>query len=121
EHVDQLGSHALQGELWDKAADYLQQAGTKAADRSANRQAVAHYEQALQALKRVPESPERLARAIDLRFHLRNSFHALGNFARLVGYLREAEALSRQLGDQRRLGWALGYQTHFFTMRGAYH
>jgi class 3 adenylate cyclase/tetratricopeptide (TPR) repeat protein len=120
ERVDQLGSHALHGEVWDKAVHYLQQAGAKAFDRSANRQAVAYYEAALSALGRLPDSRDTVARAIDLRFDLRNALHALGEFGRVVGYLREAEALARQLGDQRRLGWVLGYQTHFFTMRGDY-
>ena len=41
EHVDRLAHHALRGEVWDKAVTYFRQAGAKAADRSAYREAVA--------------------------------------------------------------------------------
>ena len=50
EHVDRLAHHALRGEVWDKAVAYCQQAGARAFDRAAFREAVTAYEQALQAL-----------------------------------------------------------------------
>src|SRR5262249_5209997 len=39
EHVERLAHHALRGEAWDKALTYSQQAGDKAAARSANAEA----------------------------------------------------------------------------------
>jgi predicted ATPase len=50
EQIERLAHHALRGEVWDKAVVYLQQAGVKAHGRSANREAVASFEQALEAL-----------------------------------------------------------------------
>ena len=47
--------HALQGAVWDKAVTYCQQAGARAFDRAAFREAVASFEQALQALAHLPE------------------------------------------------------------------
>src|SRR5207342_539109 len=47
EHIERLAHHALRGGFWDKAVSYLRQAGTKAFARSANREAVAYFEQAL--------------------------------------------------------------------------
>ena len=49
-----------------KAVTYLRQAGAKALARSANREAVACFEQALTALRHLPESRETLEQAIDL-------------------------------------------------------
>ena len=40
EQVDRLAHHALRGEVWDKAVPYCQQAGTRAWDRAAFREAV---------------------------------------------------------------------------------
>ena len=57
EHVERLAHHALQGQAWDKALVYLRQAGTQAFLRSANREAVAYFEQALAALEHLPTSP----------------------------------------------------------------
>ena len=48
--VERLAHHALRGELWDKAVLYCQQAGARAFDRAAFHEAVAAFEQALQAL-----------------------------------------------------------------------
>src|SRR5262249_44042721 len=104
EHVERLGHHAFHGQLWEKAVTYLRQAGGKAMARSANREAVSCLEQGLTALQHLPETRKTLEQAIDLRFDLRTSLHPLGDFEIGLGHLREAEALARTLGDQRRLG-----------------
>ena len=70
EQVDRLAHHASRGEVWAKAADYLHQAGAKAPPRSAYGEAVAHFEQALDALGHLPESRETLDQAIDIRVEL---------------------------------------------------
>jgi class 3 adenylate cyclase/tetratricopeptide (TPR) repeat protein len=108
EQAERLAHHALRGELWEKAVGYLHQAGLRAIARSANREAVAHLEQALETLRRLPESRENTEMAIDLRFELRTAFLPLADLASMERHLREAEALARALGDQRRLGLALG-------------
>ena len=56
DQVERLAHHALRGEVWDKAVTYCQQAGARAYDRAAFREAVASFEQALQALAHLPET-----------------------------------------------------------------
>jgi len=102
----------LRGELWEQAVTYFRQAGAKAFARSANREAVTCFEQALVALQHLRETPERLEQAIDLRFDLRIALHPLGEFERSFASLREAERLARTLGDQRRLGQLFIYLCH---------
>ena len=75
EHVERLAHHAVQGEAWEKAVAYLRQAGAKAFGHSANREAAAHFEQALEALERLPESRARSEREIDARLQLRGAAH----------------------------------------------
>jgi tetratricopeptide (TPR) repeat protein len=118
EHVERLAHHAVRGELWEKAAAYLHQAGAKALARSANREAVACFEQALLALQYLPETRDRLERAIDLRFDLRTALFPLGEFKRIAGCLREAEELARTLGDRRRLGQLSVFLCHNRWMTG---
>src|SRR5262245_58324721 len=55
EQVERLAHHALRGEVWNKAVPYCQQAGARAYDRAAFREAVAAFDQALQALAHLPE------------------------------------------------------------------
>jgi tetratricopeptide (TPR) repeat protein len=104
EQTEQLADHALRGEVWDKAVVYFGQAGTKAVERSANHEAVACFEQALVALKHLPEDREWLEQAIDLRLDLRRALYPLGEYERILEYLREADILAKALGDPNRIG-----------------
>src|SRR5207248_2671445 len=92
--------------------------GAKAYSRSAHREAVSYCEQALDALARLPESRERTEHAIDLRFDLRNALQPLGEFPRILEFLREAEQLGRALDDQRRLGQVSAFMTGYFRLMG---
>jgi tetratricopeptide (TPR) repeat protein len=83
---------------------YLRRAGAKATVRSAYREAVSCFEQALGALARLPPSHETAAQAIDLRLDLRTALTPLGHYREILGLLREAESLARDLHDDRRLG-----------------
>src|SRR5262249_33116000 len=56
EQAERLAHHALRGEVWDKALAYCQQAGEKAMERSAHREAVGYFEQALSTLTHLPET-----------------------------------------------------------------
>jgi tetratricopeptide (TPR) repeat protein len=118
EHLERLAYHAFRGEVWDKALHYLRQIGTKAAMRSAHREAVIYYEQALEALTHLPESRDILEQAIDLRLVLRHSFFALGEFGPIIGYLNEAETFAKSLDDPRRLGRVISYMAHYFWITG---
>ena len=70
EQIELLAHHAFRGELWEKAVDYLHQAGKKAAGRSATREAIAYFEQALEALKHLPEDHSTIEKAINIRVDL---------------------------------------------------
>ena len=109
EQVDRLAHHAIRGEVWDKAVTYGRQAGAKAVERSALREAAEAFERALAALQHLPDSRATREQAIDLRFDLRNALHPLNEEARLLNHLRQAEPLAEALGDQRRLGQLAGY------------
>jgi class 3 adenylate cyclase/tetratricopeptide (TPR) repeat protein len=109
EHIERLAHHAVRGEAWEKAVTYLRQAGAKAAARSAYREAVGYFEQALAALTHLPETRETREQAIDVRFDVRNALFPLAEFGKIEGYLREAESLARTLDDRRRLGWVSAY------------
>jgi class 3 adenylate cyclase/tetratricopeptide (TPR) repeat protein len=104
EDVERLAHHALRGEVWDKAVRYLRRAGARATMRSAHREAVSCFEQALEALARLPATPETTATAIDLRLDLRTALTPLGQYRRVIDLLREAESLACELHDDRRLG-----------------
>jgi tetratricopeptide (TPR) repeat protein len=118
EQAERLAQHAFRGEVWDKAVAYCRQAGTKAFARSALREAVACFEQALAALTHLPESRATQEQAIDLRFDLRNALGALGELRQMLDHLREAATLAEALDDQPRLGRVSAYMCQYFRAMG---
>ena len=109
EQVERLAHHALRGEIWDKAVTYCQQAGARASGRAAFHEAVASFEQALQALTHLPEDDDTRGLAIDLRLALGDALPPLGEYGRYLALLGEAETLARGLDDQARLGRVLAW------------
>ena len=118
EQMEHLAHHAFRGEVWEKAVTYLRQAGKKAAARSANREAVTYFEQALEALTHLPESRERMELAIDLRLDLRPSLLPLAVQERIIEHLTQAESLALALGDKLRLGRVLADISGYFSREG---
>jgi class 3 adenylate cyclase/tetratricopeptide (TPR) repeat protein len=118
EHMERLSHHALRGEVWDKAVSYCYQAGAKAAAKSAHREAVARFTEALAALERLPQNGSVMKQALDLRFSLRTSLSPLGEFQRSFELLREAEAIATTLNDQARLARVFTFKALYFWSTG---
>jgi class 3 adenylate cyclase/tetratricopeptide (TPR) repeat protein len=118
EEVDRLAHHAVRGEVWDKAVAYCQQAGARAVDRAALHEAVAAFEQALQALMRLPEDGDTRVLAIEIRLALDLPLIALGELRRCLALLGEAEALAQGLDDRARLGRVLAEMGAILRLTG---
>jgi tetratricopeptide (TPR) repeat protein len=118
EQVERLAHHAVRGEVWDKAVTYSQQAGARAYDRAAFYEAVASFEQALQALEHLPEPGDTRVLAIELRLALGGALHLLGEYGRRLALLGEAEARARALDDPARLGQVLTEMAHVLRAMG---
>jgi class 3 adenylate cyclase/predicted ATPase len=114
EQVDLLAHHSLRAGLDAKAVSYLYQAGERAVRRSANREALASFEQALALLEKLPQTPENLSRALDTRVAIGTPLIALkGAISKEVeeSYLH-AKKLMDRLGDESRrypIMWGLWY------------
>jgi tetratricopeptide (TPR) repeat protein len=119
EQVERLAHHALRGEVWDKALAYCRQAGERAMARSAHREAVGSFEQALSALPHLPETRDTREQAIDLRLALRSALMSSGDVGRILTYLREAETLAEALDDPHRLGQLSCFLSHQLILMGA--
>src|SRR5262245_44141975 len=120
EQVERLAHHAVRGEVWDKAVAYCQQAGARAHDRAAFREAVAAFEQALQALAHLPEDSDTRGLAIELRLALDSPLRQLGEHGRCLALLGEAEVLVRALDDRARLGRVLASMAQGHVITGDY-
>ena len=121
EQVERLAHHALQGEVWGKAITFCQQAGAKAYDRAAFREAVAAFDQALQVLVCLPESGDTRVLAIEIRLALEPPLNALGGYGRCLALLGEAEALARALDDRARLVRVLATMARVLRVTGDFY
>ncbi len=119
EQVERLAHHALRGELWEKAVAYLRRAGLRAVAQAADRDAVAHLEQALAALRRLPETRQTTELTFDILIDLRNALESF-DWGRMDEPLREAEVLARALGDQHRLALVSTFMVDSLWTTGAY-
>ena len=117
EQVERLAYHALRGEVWDKAVTYCQQAGARALDHGAFHEALAYFDQALQALAHLPDHRDTRGLAIELRLAVDRPLFALGEYGRSLALLGEAEALARALDDRARLGRVLAQDGPLYSGR----
>ena len=117
-HALALGTHYRNGEAWEKAAAFLHTAGRQAAARSAHHEAVACFEEALGALRRLPASRDVDDRDVDVRIELRQSLYPMGRFADLARHLREAERIADKLDDRPRLARVAAYLSNHAWITG---
>lgn len=92
--VDQLAYHSLKARELEKAAHYAELAGERAARMCAFREAIAHYEVALEL--REGGSPREKA---DLLDRLGQAAHPVGVSSVTFRYWKEARALYEEIGD----------------------
>jgi predicted ATPase len=99
EQVERLAHHALRGEVWGKAVPYCRQAGTRAYDCAAFHEAIASYDQALQALDLARQHRERADEALALhQLGVVQAHAAPPDAAQAESYYQQALALAEELG-----------------------
>jgi class 3 adenylate cyclase/tetratricopeptide (TPR) repeat protein len=120
EVVELIAYHFGRGQVWDKATGYLRQAALKAQRKSAHREALTWLEEALAALRHLPETRDTQEQGIDVRLELRGSLYPLGDFERMLGYLEEAEAMATTIADRRRLALVSIHTAEYFRQTGRF-
>ena len=123
EQVERLAHHAFRGEVWAKAAAYLRQAGAKAVGRSANREAVVFFEQALGALGHLPENRDTLEQAIAIRIDLGATLRTIKKTSapEVEQTYTQARELCQRLGDTPLLFPVLWGLCRAYHSRGELH
>jgi class 3 adenylate cyclase/predicted ATPase len=123
EQVERLAHHALRGEVWDKALSYSQEAGAKAAARSAHVEAIGHLTTALELLKRRPDASERVAQELALQTTLGSALMATKGYAAPEverAYARARELCQRVEGTPDLLRVLMGLHI-FYRQRAELH
>ena len=108
--IEVMAYHFMEANLPELAFQYWRESGQKVAARSANREAVACFEQALLALRQLPNRWEWREHELALLFELRETLFPLREFSRSLACLEEAEPLAEALDDRLSLGRILCFQ-----------
>jgi predicted ATPase len=120
EHVEGLAHHAARGEVWEKAVQYLHQAGKKSASHSASQEVISYFKLGLEALSHLPETTERLEKAINIRVDLGPVLTAAWGFGALEveTNLEHARVLCERLGETSHLFPVLWGLARMHDVRG---
>ena len=101
---ERLAYHALRAQAWDQAVRWCERAADAALAVFAYTSAASLYEQALDALGRLPESDANLAHGVRLRLRLAHvAFYTAPG--RLGEWLQPAERAAERLGDMTLLAY----------------
>jgi predicted ATPase len=117
-----LAHHYTEAGLIEQAIPYWQKAGERAAQRSANVEAIRHFTTGLEVLKALPDTPERTQQELTLQVSLGPVLMATKGWAAPeVGkaYARALE-LCRQMGEPPQLFSVLRGLWEFYQMQGQY-
>ncbi|MDQ3911162.1 MAG: hypothetical protein M3305_05205, partial [Actinomycetota bacterium] len=120
ERRDELASalayHFRRAEDWQRSADYAMRAGARAVKVYAMSEALAHYDNAYDALKKVPGArPEQLCDAI---LGWAPAASTLKPYQEVVDRLEEAEKIARELNDEARLAKVLHWIANSYISNG---
>jgi len=120
DQAEALAHHAVLGEVWPKAVDYLRQAGAAAFARGSIEESLGRYEKALGLADQLEPSTDNIGRRIDVRLDLHVPLIVLGQVSRLIELHRESERLARELDDSPRLGRLLCRMSQYAWMEGRF-
>ena len=120
EQVERLAYHAVKGEVWEKAVEYVHQAGSKAAARCTYKEAVSYFKQALEILDRLPETRDTITKAIAVRLDLGSILVATkGSDAEEIEQTyTAARDLCQRLGETTQLFPVLWGLCRFYDVKG---
>jgi len=119
-HPELVAHHFAEAGCTEKAITYLKKAGQIALGRSANVEAVTHFERGLQLLAQLPEAPERHEQELEMQMALGPALVAAQGFAEMrVGRAYErAWGLCQRLEDTSCLPLVLRGREVFHYVRG---
>jgi tetratricopeptide (TPR) repeat protein len=103
EFTERLADHALRGESWETAVSYAFKAGDRAIGRWAWREAITFYDNAIQALEHLPETPNTMQLSIEARLRLRVALPGVADLPRIARCLDKAREFAETLEDRERL------------------
>ncbi|MET1047472.1 MAG: AAA family ATPase, partial [Hyphomicrobium sp.] len=96
-----IAQHYVQAQKDAMALPYWMKAGERALRRSANYEAVDHFENALAIAEKLPEGPDRRKQVLEATLMLSEALNAAGRLSDAVVKFRVTADLAREAGDKK--------------------
>ncbi|MGD2246593.1 MAG: hypothetical protein PVI11_08610, partial [Candidatus Aminicenantes bacterium] len=118
----QLARHFQEAGITAKAVEYLYTAGSKAAQLSANEEAISHFNKGLELLKTLPETPERTQQELGMQLSLGSSLLATRGYAapEVGRAITHARKLCQKIGETPLIFPVLFVLCGFYGIRAEY-
>jgi class 3 adenylate cyclase/tetratricopeptide (TPR) repeat protein len=117
--IDQLAYHSYLGEEWERALEYLLEAGSRAQKLFANHAAIDHFEQALRCVEHLPGATTGPQRQ-QIHGNLGQLLTAIGQYDPALAHLHTALALAEQQGDREAQARACRWLARLYENRAEY-
>jgi len=112
-----LAYHYSKGENLEKAYQYLRLSGVKSTRNYSTWEAFHFYKEAIQVLKKEPETEENLRKQVEILQLMTGPMRILGYPEDSLQILEEGERLSKELGDDKSLTIFYGRMGHYFVIK----
>jgi predicted ATPase len=122
DHYSELAHHYSRSENTQKAIDYLYLAGQQAVQRSANQEAINHLTAALDLIKTLPDTAERVRQELDIEITLGPVLTITQGYAtpEIGTIYARAQELCQQVDESPQLGRVLRGLWGFYVARGGH-
>jgi len=118
EFYEMLAYHYVKGQNLEKAYQYLKLSGNKATNNYANNEALGFYRQALESLKKMPETLENKKKQLGLRMTMWRPIEFLGFPEGSLEILMHGKKLAQEIGDKRSLALTYSKIGNYYIVMG---
>jgi class 3 adenylate cyclase/tetratricopeptide (TPR) repeat protein len=118
EFYEILANHYSKSENFEKAYLYFKRSGEKAARNYSNSEAFRFLKEALQALKKLPNTDENKKEQVELIILLGPAMAFLSFPEDSLDILQEGERLAKEIGDEKSLPYFLSAIGMYYTFKG---
>ncbi len=118
EYYEMLAYHYSKSDDLEKAYQYLKLSGEKSMRSHSTWEAFHFFKEALQVLKKKPETEENLKEQLDVLRLLTIPVRFLGYPQDSLQILQEGERLSKEIGDEKSLAIFYSRMGNYYTVRG---
>lgn len=118
EFYETLAHHYSKAEDPEKAYRYMKLSGDKSFRNYSTLESFRHYEEALSALGKLPDTAENKRKRIEIALLAREPILALGFKEGSLEILKEGQKLAEEIGDRSSLAQLCGFIAHFLSYKG---